>query len=228
MESVMTSTRYLYLALIGIVITLSGCSTTHIPSEFKAQMITSEAVIAYFKRTPTSQGCGCGSSRIDPHYSPTPIEDGYYRLLLGRNAEGLFLIQDFYQKNKQPQSSPLWVKDPLHVYSFDSEVVIGSGVLYYPDGKMIEKFTNTAPYNRQGESYYPSGERAMTYKMGRQTSWYEYWYKSGKLAAKSVESFDQGAYEMEAWDENGNRVEVGDAKDIIDRILAELDSGSTS
>jgi hypothetical protein len=220
----MTSTRYLYLALIGIVITLSGCATTQIPTEIKSQMTTTEPVIGYFKRTPTSQGCGCGSSRIDPNYSPTPVEDGYYRLLLGRNAEGLFLIQDFYQNSKQPQSSPLWVKDPMHVYSFDSEVVIGSGVLYYPDGKVVEKFNNINRDTRQGESFYPSGELAMTYAQNHNRSQLEYWYKSGKPAAQYVNSL--GSERIKAWDENGNETE--NATDIIDRILAELEPGSTN
>jgi antitoxin component YwqK of YwqJK toxin-antitoxin module len=222
----MTSTRYLYLALIGIVITLSGCSTTQIPTEIKSQMTTAEPVIGYFKRTPTSQGCGCGASGIDPHYSPTPVEDGYYRLLLGRNAEGLFLIQDFYQKNKQPQTSPLWVKDPMHVYSFDSEVVIGSGMLYYPDGKVVEKFHNINSYTRQGESFYPSGERAITYTQDHEGSMSEYWYKSGKPAAKYVLSLKRGSEETKAWDENGNRSE--DSNEIIDRILAEMEPGLTN
>ncbi|WP_124573085.1 hypothetical protein [Herminiimonas sp. KBW02] len=221
----MTSTRYLYLTLIGIVITLSGCATTQIPTDIKAQMTTTEPVIGYFSRTPTMQGCGCGSSRIDPQYSQTPVEDGYYRVLLGRNAQGLFLIQDFYQKNKQPQSSPLWVKDPLHVFSFESDVVVGPGVLYYPDGKVVEKFNNTDRDTRQGEGYYPSGERALTYTLDRQKTWFEYWYKSGKPAAKYVESLNRGSEETEAWDENGNKAE--NANDIIDRIIAELKSGST-
>ena len=222
----MTSTRHLYLALIAIVITLSGCASTQIPTEIKSEMTTAEPVIGYFKRTPTNQGCGCGSSRIDPHYSPVPLADGYYRLLLGRNAEGLFLIQDFYQKNKQPQSSPLWVKDPLHVFSFDSEVVIGSGTLYYPDGKILEKFNNIDRLTSEAELFYPSGERAITYTQNHNISQSEYWYKSGKPAAKYVESLNRGSDETEAWDESGNKAE--NANDIIDRIVAELEPGLTN
>lgn len=222
----MTSTRYLYLALISIVLTLSGCATTQIPADIKAGMTTTEPVIGYFKRTATSQTCGCGSSRIDPQYSAVPVENGYYRLLLGRNAQGQFLIQDFYQKNKQPQSSPLWVKDPLHVFSFESDVVVGSGILYYPDGKVVEKFNNIDRNTRQGESFYPSGERAITYFQDRNRSQFEYWYKSGKPAAKYIESINRGAEETKAWDEHGNKAE--NANDIIDRIVAELEPAASN
>ncbi len=226
----MTSKNLLYCALISIAILLSGCatstgrSTTPLPAEIKSQLVTSQPVIAYFHRDPKAAQSHCGRcARIGQHYSSTPVEDGYYRLLLGRNSEGWFLIQDFYQKNKQPQSSPVWVKDPNHVFDFENDVVIGSGTHYYPDGKIVEKFHNTDAENQEGENFYPSGERAITYKITPEKLSYEFWYKSGKPAVKYVEFWkNRRPIDMKGWDENGN--EVKDAEEIRFRLAQEIES----
>ena len=64
----------------------------------------------------------------------------------------------------------------------------------------------------------------MTYAQNHNRSQLEYWYKSGKPAAQYVNSL--GSERIKAWDENGNETE--NATDIIDRILAELEPGSTN
>ena len=218
----MTSKRFLYLALISIAIILGGCTTIQIPAEIKTEMSSTQPIIGYFSRSDDVRikNCGC-RSWLDPQYSPTPVENGYYRLLLGRNAEGLFLIQDFYQKNKQPQSSPLWIDDPTYLFSFDSRVVIGSGILYYPDGTVVERFENTDINTSKGEGFYKNGQRAVTYKQDARTSTFEYWYLSGKFAARYINSFD-AAPRAEAWDEQGNKVQDADA--VIARIEAKLNT----
>ncbi|MNR79269.1 hypothetical protein D3C72_99760 [compost metagenome] len=216
----MTANRYLHLAFISIVLALTGCSTTPIPAKIRAQMNTSQAIVAYFGNGDTQQSCNCLSD-VDANYSATPVPNGYYRVLLGRNAEGLFLIQDFYQKNKRAQSSPVWVREPNDLFNFNSNAVIGSATLYYSDGKVLEIFTNTDKESRNGEGFYKSGQRATKYVEDNTGSQFEYWYPSGKPAAKYTRSTYAGVTYAEAWDESGNKVDNIDA--ILDEIGKKMD-----
>lgn len=220
----MTANRYLHLALISLVLALAGCSTTPIPAKIKSQMSTNQAIVAYFGSGDAPQSCNC-LSEVDSNYSATPLANGYYRVLLGRNAEGLFLIQDFYQKNKRAQSSPVWVKEPNDLFNFNSNVIIGSATLYYPDGKVMETFTNIDRESRNGEGFYKSGQRATKYVEDNTGTQFEYWYPSGKPAAKYTRSASaavSGAVTYaEAWDESGNKAENIDA--IIDEIARKMD-----
>lgn len=211
----MTAKRLLHLTLISLVITLVGCSSTPIPAKIKSQMSTSQAVVAYFGNGDKPQNCNC-VSEVDANYSTTPVPNGYYRVLLGRNAEGLFLIQDFYQKNKRAQSSPVWVKEPKDLFNFSSNVIIGSATLYYPDGKILETFTNTDRESRSGEGFYKSGQRASKYVEDNTGAQFEYWYQSGQPAAKYARSASGQVSYAEAWDEAGNKA------DNIDAILEEI------
>lgn len=266
----MTSKNFLspalYSLLIGVVITLGGCPTSHIPADIKAQMATSEAIIAYFHPAPPDTQDDDDNedpyttSRLytpvpikpgdDPEmagrlystkpaekeeedddgytgllYSPTPVEDGYYRVLLGRDTKGRFLIQDFYQQNKQPQSSPFWIKNPQHAYSFATEAVIGSVMLYYPDGKIMGKLNNIDENNREGKLFYPGGERAMAYvEADLGTSHYQYWYRSGKLAIEHIEHHHANRPSvLTGWDEAGNAVSSDKLLTILTDINALID-----
>ncbi len=268
----MTSKK-LYLLLVA-AITLGGCPTSHIPAEIKAQMATSEAIIAYFHPAPpdTQNEDEDEDDNEDPYttsrlytpvpvnpgddpkmagrlystkpaekeededgytgllYSPTPVEDGYYRVLLGRDAKGMFLVQDFYQENKRPQSSPFWIKNPQYAYSFATEAVIGTFTLYYPDGKIMGKLNNIDENNREGKLFYPSGEPAMAYiEADLGTSHYQYWYKSGKLAIEHIEHHHANRpSELTGWDEAGNTVSSDKLLTILTDINALIDPRSSS
>jgi hypothetical protein len=224
-----------YYSLISIAALLSGCATTAgystppLSTEITSQLTTSEPVIAYFKRNSVGRNCDGCTYGVDQLYSSTPVDDGYYRLMLGRNSEGLFLIQDFYQQNKQAQSSPLWVRDPLHVFSLSGELVIGSAMLYYPDGQILAKFNNIDAYNREGEHFYPGGEQASAYKrtasdnVHRYELWY--WYKSGKPALHYSFQSQPLSVQSQGWDENGTQTqdnnELVKIRDAIDDVLQE-------
>ena len=139
----------------------------------------------------------------------------------GAQCRGSIPDPGLLSENKQPQSSPLWIDDPTYLFSFDSRVVIGSGTLYYPDGTVVEKFENTDINTSKGEGFYKNGQRAVTYRQDARTSTFEYWYLSGKFAARYINSFD-AAPRAEAWDEQGNKVQDADA--VIARIEAKLNT----
>jgi hypothetical protein len=222
----MRSIAFFGLLCIGMAVTQGGHTTPITADDLKTPMTTSPVIVAYFSPTPLDLQCDCGLPFSESYYSLTPIKGGSYRVLLGRNAEGLFLIQNYYQDNKQAQSSPLWVKDPVNIFLADADAVIGSGTLYYPDGKVFEKFNKKDLDTREGEIFYRSGERAVTYKKIKwKQSHYEYWYKSGKRAVKyslSTASNTPSLIHLEGWDENGNAVHDAQLGAILNRFNDEL------
>ncbi len=221
----MASKNHFRLLIIGIILLLNGCSTnyfpasTRIPAHIQSQLAVKQPIISYFSPDETPADCDCAYER-NP-YSAVPVENGYFRVLLGRDADGLFLVQDFYQKNKRPQSSPFWIRDANAIFSFDSSQVIGSCSIYYLDGKVLEKFNNIDPDTKEGESFYKSGQRAIKYTQHKNGADYEAWYPNGKQAARYTTSSNQKLLNFEAWDEDGNRTQNFD--EILNRIDTELD-----
>lgn len=223
----MASKNHFRLLIIGVTLFLSGCSTsnflasTRMPAAIKSQLTVSQPVIAYFSPDATPDNCNCTYEKNA--YSAVPVENGYFRVLLGRDAEGLFLVQDFYQKNKRPQSSPFWMKDPTTIFNFDSSALIGPGTIYYADGKVLEKFNNIDSDTREGESFYKSGQRAIKYVQNKSRAEYEVWYPNGKQAARYTTSPSLGLLNFEAWDEDGRTIEDQKAVEkILDEIGNEL------
>lgn len=221
----MASKNNFRLLIISVTLFLSGCSTsnflasTRIPAAIKSQLTVNQPVIAYFSPDATPDNCICTYEKNA--YSAVPVENGYFRVLLGRDAEGLFLVQDFYQKNKRPQSSPFWMKDPTTIFNFDSSALIGPGTIYYADGKVLEKFNNIDADTREGESFYRNGQRAMKYAQRKAGAEYEAWYPNGKQAARYTTSVSRQMLKVEAWDEDGNQTQNLD--EILNRIDTELD-----
>lgn len=221
----MASRNHFRLLIIGIMLLLNGCSTSYfsasarIPAHIQSQLAVKQPVISYFSPDATPAHCDCIYER-NP-YSAVPVENGYFRVLLGRDAEGLFLVQDFYQKNKRPQSSPYWIRDANAIFSFDSSMVIGSCSIFYMDGKVLEKFNNIDADTREGESFYRNGQRAMKYAQRKTGAEYEAWYPNGKQAARYTTSPSQQILKVETWDEDGNQTQNLD--EILNRIDTELD-----
>lgn len=95
---------------------------------------------------------------------------------------------------------------------------IGSGTIYYADGKVLEKFNNIDSDTREGESFYKSGQRAIKYAQNKSGAEYEVWYPNGKQAARYTTSPSLGLLNFEAWDEEGNKTQN------IDEILTRTDA----
>ncbi|WP_313043362.1 hypothetical protein [Acinetobacter sp.] len=217
------------LSLLASTLFFGGCTTTQnlanskIPAEIKSQLSTSEAVLGYFGDEDNPDYCGC-VSYIDSSYYMTPVKDGYYRVLLGRNATGDFLVQDFYQETKTPQSSPAWVKDPMKLFSFSGSDIEGPVTLYRKNGKVESTFVNQDGVSIHGEEFYPTGQRGAAYKVDENgNNAYRLWYASGKIAAEYVVDTDGeyvGAYK--AWQEDGREAN-DDIDDIRERVALELD-----
>lgn len=70
----------------------------------------------------------------DPAERPMP--GGYYRILLGRTADGKAVVQDFYQDSRTKQINPVVIGKDSELKNFSSEVIEGLVVWYTPEGRL--------------------------------------------------------------------------------------------
>lgn len=222
-----------FTATLGLSMLFTGCtslstaSSQNLSQDLKQQLVTDQPIISYFSKTPNFQDCGCVSA-IDPHYSLNPVEDGYFRKLLGRDQAGRFLVQDFYQSNQKPQSSPIWIKDPLGLFSFENQYVSGPVTLYFPNGTVSYKATlEDGEEIGVSQSYYANGKLGIESDPAENDSYKErMWYSDGAKAADISVSNDEYAQINggQIWDKLGQLVEDEDKQsDIINGIYAQLD-----
>ena len=218
--------------LIGLSMLFTGCTSmqsqsTSIPQNIQQQLNTQQPIISYFSKTPNDQDCGCAST-IDPTYSLVPIEDGYYRTLIGRDKDGRFLVQDFYQKNQKPQSSPIWIKEPLGLFSFENKYVSGPVTLYYPNGKT--SYIGTLEDGQEvgkSQSFYSNGQIGIESEiLSDDSSAQKLWYSNGKKAAEIFVSENSSIQVSDAkvWTKDGELVEdQSEQAEILQQIYDELE-----
>lgn len=221
---------FVIASLMGLMMT--GCAnlqstTQHIPSELQQQLMTSQPIIAYF--TPDAgeeENCGCNSN-VGHGYSATPVENGYYRKLLGRDKNGRFLVQDFYQNSHNKQTDPFWMIEPKGLNSFEGQYTDGDVVGYYENGKVEFKST----YQNQvaigkSENYYPNGQIALkTEFIDEKTVLQKLWYENGKIAAdlKMDAEQDFQIIDSKVWDQNGNVIsDIEQSDEIIQQIYSQI------
>ena len=65
-----------------------------------------------------------------------PMKGGYYRVLLGRTAEGRAVVQDFYQDSRTKQINPVVIGKDSELKNFSSDVIEGLVVWYTPEGRL--------------------------------------------------------------------------------------------
>lgn len=224
-------TRFIFGSVLSLSLVLTGCAgmtsqSQTIPQNVQQQLSTQQPIISYFSKTANEQDCGCASS-VDQSYSLIPIEDGYYRILLGRDKDGRFLVQDFYQKTKTPQSSPVWIKDPMGLFSFDSQYVVGPVTLYFPDGKISYQGQYEDGHEvGASQSFYKNGQLGAEYTIQNEVIKQRLWYPNGNKAAELTLSNDD-SYQItdgKYWNEQGQTIDNEEQQTkIIDQIYADLD-----
>ena len=67
-----------------------------------------------------------------------PSNEGYYRELLGKTAEGKRVVQDFYQSSQTPQTAPFVLENDANIESFDSDVGNGRIVWFSRGGDVAQ------------------------------------------------------------------------------------------
>ena len=198
--------NFKYLALTAMLgLALTGCNSlpgtsTALPAELKQQLVTDKPIVAYF------------ANSDDAEYSTEPTEDGYYRVLLGRDDKGRYLVQDYFQATNKIQSSPFWLDDSEYLRNFAAPGTEGIMYSYFKSGELStsSKFSSDDE-NHPTHSFYRSGKQAIEFTLtDEDSSTYDikYWYENGKLAVDGKMSYpeDDAVYDAKAWDEQGKPV----------------------
>lgn len=136
------------LAALGCGLILSACQST--PTSAPTPMTTATvsdnaSVIAYFS-----------SMQAGGVLLPSAQHADIYRVLIKHDTQG-YLVQDFYQSSKKPQSSPVLLTNPADLKSMTPTSIVGDLTLYYRTGQVYQR----ASYNKQHQ---PTGQ-AFTYNM---------------------------------------------------------------
>lgn len=76
-------------------------------------------------------------------FSPTTQQNGYYRQILGKTADGRLVAQDFYQANQKPQTAPFIIMKEGDPKIFDKSV-LDSRVIWYD--QQTGDITSTATF----------------------------------------------------------------------------------
>jgi len=86
---------------------------------------------------------------------------GYYRVVLGKTADGRDVIQDYYQDNGKPQTAPIILKKDAKLHDFDSGMSDSRIVWYREDGSVLatQDYKGGADLGRH--NYYQNGILAM-------------------------------------------------------------------
>ena len=74
----------------------------------------------------------------DSQIASAPSNEGYYRELLGKTADGKRVVQDFYQSSQTPQTAPFVLADDANIESFDSDGSNGRIVWFSRGGDVAQ------------------------------------------------------------------------------------------
>ncbi len=207
---------------------LNGCIHEPQHTSIKTkQLSTNQHVISYFSHNAgelsnISEACACGTSK---EYSPTPVEHGYYRILLQRDANGRFLVQNYYYDSKKPNSLPFWIKDPNGLKSFESIYADGAITMLYENGNPSFKaiFKGGKIANLM-QNFYNNGQLAIEndYSIPEEIH-QKIWYENGKPVADTILNSRHEILNGQFWYQNGEIINNEDErKQIADQIIQKL------
>lgn len=201
------------LALGLSVSSLSSAITTSVSVNqtiAESKVSITQPIIAYFD-----------SIDNDTDIVNQPAKDGFYRVLLGRNAQGHYLIQDYFQNTGKPQTEPYWVISAEGLTDFGIDYIHGPLIGYFTNGKPSFKGNmSEGEYKTPFESFYTNGQVAnRTSPLAKGYSRDEYFYDNGKKAVTFEYDADGELTKTQAWDKNGKVLGEEEADAIEDEIL---------
>lgn len=181
-----------------LVIPVAASAKTMKSAPQHADSIQKNQIIAYF--SPIQFG---------NEYSAKPLTTGYYRVLLNKNAQGQYLVQDFYTQTRTKQSAPFWLSDAKDLHSFSPISVTGELKLFYATGEVYF----TTHYDQQQELIGPSQLLNRKGQMLTQEIIYadgsiqsDYWYSSNVPALKLKHDAEFNVLNAQGWDTEGKAI----------------------
>ncbi|WP_111895744.1 hypothetical protein [Acinetobacter sp. MB5] len=192
--------HYKIFALAGCGLALSACQTTTSTSVATTQNPSNadQSVVAYFSSMETGGVLLTNARNAD-----------VYRVLIKHDQRG-YLVQDFFQASKKPQSSPVLLTNPADLNRVAPTSMVGDLTLYYPNGHVYQRATYSAKhqpigpastYNPQGKLVVQEENRADGSYSGR------FWYPANLHLALTFEmNANNQVTSAKGWDEQQHAI----------------------
>ena len=137
--------------------------------------------------------------------SEEPVDNGFYRMLLGHTAQGNAVIQDFYQQSRTKQVDPVALAQGKALNDSNSSAVVDGKTIWYTPTGEVEKVHYLQSGKITYSGRYAAGKLRWAVKQGDEsgkgTSLWAY-YPSGKLLAFAVVTDNQTSHHR-LFDEQG-------------------------
>ncbi|EGY52757.1 hypothetical protein [Neisseria shayeganii] len=230
--------KLLASALLSVV--LGACATTAPDGNVPANTAALSAAADYAgKQLRQSEQKIIAYYNADGELAQQPMRGGYYRMLLGRNADGKAVVQDFYQDSQTKQINAVVVPDDKDLQNFDVAVTEGRTIWYTPEGRVTNfvdiqngKSLRSGYYDEQGRlalsiegdqqsnkwsmsGFYENGKPVFMMRTQNGKIDMLYFYESGGKMAHVNQAEGNTAF----WKEDGSQAESGDAVPALRKTL---------
>lgn len=231
---------------LGILVVLSACSLPNrqaplninldtIPTQ--TDVLSNHADMARYKMKATKEHKIVYFDK-NGVVQNSPQVGGFYRQLLGYNAAGQAIVQDFYQDNQAKQTNPMILADSKNFDNFDSASMQGRVIWYSPAGKITQFLDYENGLVQRGAYYNDAGIRVLETEGDNHLNpdapvKVRGYYDNGKLffensqvadESQSVFYYDNGqkmwhgvsqSDTIHAWKRNGRPTELVDIADEV-------------
>ncbi|MDO4693597.1 MAG: hypothetical protein Q4A62_03085 [Eikenella sp.] len=223
---------------------LGACATTAPQNNVPANATTLNAAADYAgKQLRQNEQKIIAYYNADGELAQQPMRGGYYRMLLGRNAEGKAVVQDFYQDSQSKQINAVVIPDDKDLQNFDVAASEGRTIWYTPEGRVTNfvdiqngKSLRSGYYDEQGRlalsiagdpqsgiwsmtGFYESGKPIFIVHTQNNRSDNLYFYESGGKMAQ----INQIESKVLFWKEDGSSAENGEIADVLQKTLERSD-----
>lgn len=235
------------LAAAVLSVLLGACATT---TATQGGSIPAQAAVLAAQADEAGKGIRRGAEQniiayynADSELSDKPMRGGYYRVLLGRDAQGRAVVQDFYQDTQTKQINPVVLPDDNELKNFDVLVTEGRTIWYTPEGRVTNftdvrngKSQRSGYYDEQGRlvlsiegdlrggkwlmsGYYENGQPLFAVRnLGEGGSERSYFYESGRLLSRT-KSDGMNAETVQFWKEDGSEAEGREVADVLSKVI---------
>ena len=185
--------HYFFVVLASLAMSSHvAAANGHIENHTKIQ--NTQAIIAFFN----DQG----------KLSKIATNNGYYRVLIDRNLKGDYYVQDYFQAEQTPQTSPFWITRQDKIFSFDEHIHEGTATFFRKNQSKLGTSTVSQGIEYAGQGFYLNGKQAVSYHLTPNNQYQTtLWYESGNKAAEYLADKSHNILSGRAWDIHGNQIE---------------------
>ena len=199
----------MWMVAVCVAMGLSACSTGGgglRNDAYKQITEKKEEVVAYFN--------------VEGAAADSKVANGYYRKMLGKTADGSFVVQDFYSRNDVKQSDPFIIQDERGLKAFNNQYTHGEVFLYYANGAKLERSVYEKGHLVSTHTaYYPSGTEFQVnqFENGKLNGRSQFYHPDGKLAA-NLEYVDGVLVNAEGWGTDGQSVSATNINNLLQQL----------